>query len=284
MKTIAVLTDFSKRAENAARYACGLAQHLSAGIVLYNAYLQPSSEFLGAPVAWPMENYDQIERDSKKELEALAEKLKKKFPETVITYQSENGNLFTHLDELILKEDITLLVMGSHEGGFAKSMLENHVEEIIENITLPVLIIPEGVKFEKYHKLTFATDFSPSDLDVIQSLKGLAQPFEAEILLAHISEDPADAKTAKAVKDFLAEITEKMDYPHIFYREVISNHVKKGLDWLTGHVVFDMLIMVHRDKGYLSQIFNRNNTERIAAEIKLPLLVYPGAAVNNPVF
>ncbi|QNK62427.1 universal stress protein [Pedobacter sp. PAMC26386] len=55
MKTITVLTDFSERAENAARYALHLAQHLQANIILYHSFLVPASEPLSGQVYWSME-------------------------------------------------------------------------------------------------------------------------------------------------------------------------------------------------------------------------------------
>jgi hypothetical protein len=52
MKTIAVLTDFSKRAENSARYALHLAEHLHNDIKLYNSFFVPSEDPLSAQIAW----------------------------------------------------------------------------------------------------------------------------------------------------------------------------------------------------------------------------------------
>jgi nucleotide-binding universal stress UspA family protein len=64
MKTIAVLTDFSKRAENAAKYALHLAEHLHADIKLYNSFFVPSEDPLSAQIAWSMEDYDALKQRS----------------------------------------------------------------------------------------------------------------------------------------------------------------------------------------------------------------------------
>ncbi|MDO3628160.1 hypothetical protein [Mucilaginibacter sp. BT774] len=66
MKTIAILTDFSERAENAANYAYRLAQSLQADIILYDSFLVPSASPLAAQIAWPMEDYDQLYKDNER--------------------------------------------------------------------------------------------------------------------------------------------------------------------------------------------------------------------------
>jgi nucleotide-binding universal stress UspA family protein len=77
MKTIAVLTDFSERADNAALYAAHLAQHLKANVLLYNAFFVASADPLSAQVAWPMEDFNELLQDSEKEMQLLLAKLKK---------------------------------------------------------------------------------------------------------------------------------------------------------------------------------------------------------------
>ena len=53
-------------------------------------------------------------------------------------------------------------------------MLGNHTRGVLDHTALPVLVIPEGARFEKLHKIVFATDLNMDDLNVIQSLASLA--------------------------------------------------------------------------------------------------------------
>lgn len=80
MKTITVLTDFSANAENAARYALRLAQHLQANLTLYNSFLVPMAEPLGGQVYWSMEDYNILQKDSEEQLRALGTRLAKNYP------------------------------------------------------------------------------------------------------------------------------------------------------------------------------------------------------------
>jgi nucleotide-binding universal stress UspA family protein len=284
MKTIAVLTNFSDRAENAAVYALHLAQRLRANVMIYNSFLLPSSQPFASQIAWPMESFDDIRGDCDTQLALLAGKLtheRSLFPadsfQPEIERKSEQGKLSEHLAGSLADSEIFLLAMADHAGGLATILQGNNMKETIENTALPILIIPEGQLFKPIKKIAFATDLSDSDLLAIHTLVSFARPFQAEIMLTHICADPLAKDAKKKVADFLAEVTNKINYPHIYYRAIANGHVKKALTDLSDQVTIDLLVMVHRNKGFFAQLFNTSNTEKIAAEIKLPLLIYPSS-------
>lgn len=282
MKKIAVLTDFSIRAENAAIYALHLAQYLNANIVLYNSFVIPSAEPLASQVAWPMEDYEELKDENERCMELFILKLKKELSgfsdsdfKPMITGKCHFGHLTAYLDEFVADNQIVMLAMASHQKGFSAMMLGNHLTEIIENTALPVLVIPEDRQFNKLNKIAFATDFSKSDLEVLNAVKDLAMPFHGEVMLAHICEDPSSQEAKYNVDFFLTQVSNKINYPNIYYRNVADKHIKNGLEWLVDNVAFDLLVMVHRNKGFFTKLFNNSNTETMAAAMHLPLLVYP---------
>jgi nucleotide-binding universal stress UspA family protein len=291
MKTIAVLTDFSERADNAAIYALHFAQHLHADILLYNSFFVASADPMSAQIAWPMEDFDELQHDSGEELHLLAAKLKKKLllsPDDFtpsIKCKYHEGNLSAHLDELLADRDIVLLVMGAHEQGMASLMKSNHMRELLDKVLLPLLIIPEQQAFKAIHKIAFATDLEDGDIGFIHSLSTLAKHFDAEILIAHATqEDYNDQEDQHKADDFLSQVTNNIDYDKIYYRPIKNMDITKALDWLSEHGRIEMLAMVHRHKSFLERIFTRSNTQRMAARINLPLLVYPDLIQSVIVF
>ena len=286
MKTIAVLTDFSKRAENAARYALQLAQQLRANIILYNSFLVPAGEPLAGQVYWSMEDFNTLQKDSEQELDLLAGRLKEELTtlpahafKPAIHCQCQEGPLYMHLDKLMINKDIILLVMGTHRKGLSSLIMGNHMRDIISNTTLPVLIIPEDQHFKKIDTILFATDMSETDLEVLQSLTQMAKPSYAQITLAHIcARKTAEKENEKLVRNFLEDVANKINYDKIYYREVKEKPIKEGLKWLTNNVTCSLFVMVHRHKSFLEQLFNSSNTQKMAANASLPLLVYPCSA------
>ena len=292
MKTIAVLTDFSKRAEIAAKYALHLTEHLHANIKLYNSFFVPSEDPLGAQIAWPMENYEELKNDSMYELELLAKKLRNinlcgdiGVFQPAIEYECHDGNSHTYLKDLENEKDIILLVVGDHEKGLSGWMTGNHLNEIIDKVMLPVLVIGEHQEFQKIDKIAFVTDLSTDDIEQIHSVVGLAGAFNAELLIVHIGdEDHNELNLQDKVKTLLREITNKIDFAKVYYRRVKSTDVQHGLQWMQEHGQINMLVMVHHHKTFLKGLFEGSFTKKIAAKIQLPLLIYPSQTAAVPVF
>lgn len=283
MKTIAVLTDFSTEAENAAKYALHLAQQLHVNIILYNTFLSPSKQEIGVTSVWPVESFDELQNDSELALALLAARLEDELSglssdifKPSIVCKSHKGDLSPHLSWLLADPEIMLLVIGSHKKGMSALVMGNHMREIIDSISFPVLIIPENYTYKTIDKIVFATDMTGSDLEVIQSLTGLAKPSGAEIMLAHICEDESvDSNSGQLVKKFLAIVSEKINYPRIRYDNLQKGNIQSALNWLIDHHLFDILVMVHRENSFLEKLFNHSHTQRMAAHLHMPLLVYP---------
>ncbi|HVV55032.1 MAG TPA: universal stress protein [Mucilaginibacter sp.] len=293
MKKIAVLTDFSERAEQAARYAVRLAQYIRADVVLYHSFPVPYTEPNFATfLNWPMEDLSEIRNDSNKELSKLEEKLKQEWPLTSeagfrpgITSVSTPAVASLNLGDLSADKEIVLCVIGSHQNGVSGFMTGNHVLEIIDKVKVPVLMVPEHYAFDKIRKIAFATDLDNSDLDVINSVSGLAAYFSADIMLSHIdAESASNSEKGKYVKEFLRDVTNKIPYPHIYYRSVTNDRVKGGLIWLNENVDFDMLVMVHRHRGFLNRLLGLSETRKITELTSVPLLIYPSPVPSMPVF
>ncbi|WP_442587349.1 universal stress protein [Pedobacter sp. AW31-3R] len=292
MKTIAVLTDFSERAEIAANYALGIAQHLHANILLYHSFLLPVVDPLGMPVVGAYDGLEEFQEDTEKELHKLAAKLKYNLSvspsgpfKPTIYCKCDNGGFSDNLNLLLTDGEIILMVMGTHKKGISGFMMSNHMREVIDAVSIPVIIVPEKHPFKLIDKIAFATDMKGTDLEVLSSLTGLAKPFGAEIMLAHICADqPEDCASAKMIQHFLDEVGNVINYPSIYYRNVKEKRIEKGLNWLTNNVDFDILVMVHRNKSFWDQFFKGSNTQRMAAKLNLPLLVFPSSVRRLPVF
>jgi nucleotide-binding universal stress UspA family protein len=290
MKTIAVLTDFSERSTNAALYALQLARHLHANILLYHTFLVPSAEILGGQAAWAGGAVDDgFEKGSESKFGEQARILKRELAGLAaeafrpdIACSSTEGSFTLNLDGLLRDKALILLVMANHHEGLSALMTGNHLTAALDRVSLPVLVVPEQAIFKPIHKIAFPTDLGKGDLDVLGSLAGMARPFHAEILLAHIR--PEAGVMEAPVKDFLKDVGNRIDYPNIYYRDVNQMRVKTGLLELEKQADADLLVMVHRNKGFIEQIFGGSYTQKIAADPLLPLLIYPYPAHSCPVF
>jgi nucleotide-binding universal stress UspA family protein len=285
MKTILVPTDFSPAADNAARYALQLAKAIKANIKLCHAFKVPAETPMASQVVWPLEDFTTLKKDTTEGLKLLAEKLTKDDEaitspgsfHPLIEYASEVGAVTEVVHQLFLDEKSTLVVMGmSGAGGLSRFFLGSTSRDMIEEASFPVLLIPSEATFNGIHKIAFSTDLSTGDIGMIHSLSGLAYPLNAEILVAHVTSEQYDSpEHMHKVDSFLNYVTNKINYPKIYYRHIRSIDVEHGLDWLTEHGQIDMLAMVHRKHNLLERIFEGSYTQRLAKHIELPLLVFP---------
>lgn len=296
MKTILVLTDFSIRADHAAHYAVKLAQKIEANVLVCNVFLIPSSSPMASQIAWPMENYELLEEDSSNDLNEIVGRLNERLNidstdgefKPKINFCSRAGFVADTIDEIATEHHVIMVVIGTHvHHGLGSFLSGDHAKDIIEKAHCPVLLVPDQVLFKDLKKIAFATDLSHTDIDVLYSLSGLAKHFDAEIMVTHIADESEQNNQAEPrVKIFLDLTSSKVNYPHIYYRAVKGKDIGTSLDWLTAHIDFDLLVLVHRKKGFWNRLFEGSVTQKMADHLTKPLLVFPCSKTEDklPVF
>ncbi|MCQ6959195.1 universal stress protein [Mucilaginibacter aquariorum] len=281
MKTILVPTDFSPAAFNAAKYALHLAGKVKAGIKLCTALKVPAESVLAAQVAWPLEDFDSLKKNAEKEFEILTKQLLKGLKgapgQPQITKNIGVGELTDYVRNMVAEHRISLVVMGmSGAGALSRFFLGSNSKEMIARADFPLMLVPENVKYVPIKKIAFATDLSPGDIDIIHALSGWARVYNAEILISHVTDyDDEYIGDRTKIDNFLNDVSGKVDYPNIYYRDIESRSVNRGLTWLAEEGQSDLLVMVHRGKTFLNDLFNPSHTQRLAKDINLPLLVFP---------
>jgi len=281
MKTLLIPTDFSANAKHAAEYGYRLAKQIKTDVVLCNAVIIPAEIPQAGFVAWPMEEYDVLMNDSTDELKKLKASLEldSKGFKPVITCFNEAGATTDVVNDIIAKKKVDMVVMGTHvAGGLSSFLLGNHSRIMIDGVSKPLLLVPGQSPDKPIKKIAFATDFKhpEKDLDFIYDLVPFAKSLDADIILTHVYDEKKQSpEFQKWVKQFLTEVSDKSNYDPIFYRLVKNNHTENGLDWLCANGEIDILAMVHRPHNFFDNLIKGSHTQRMAAHISIPLLVFP---------
>jgi nucleotide-binding universal stress UspA family protein len=283
MKKILIATDFSANAAHAAEYGYAIASKVKADVVLCNAFIVPAEVPQAGTLVWPQFEYDELLNSSTSELKQLKEQLKHNHGdgsfEPHVTCTSEVGAATDMITEITGKTDIELTVMGTHGAGKLNTFLVgNHSRRMINETKGPLLLVPGSATVKPIKKVAFATDLEhpERDLKAIYALIPLLKKLNAELLLTHIynGDDPT-YKFKQHIQQLLVELSNKANYPNIFYRIVNSNKAERGLDWLCDHGHVDILAMVHRKHDLLDKILIGSHTQKMADHIHIPLLVIP---------
>jgi nucleotide-binding universal stress UspA family protein len=283
MKKFLFPTDFSANAKHALDYGYSLAKKVKANIIICNAIIEPAGVPQSGLVTWPLEESDFLLKDSSHELNLLKKKLEDK-EETItfnpsVTCKNEAGTVMEVVNHFCNYEHIDLVVVGTHgSSGLSTLLLGNHSRQMIDEINKPLLLVPPAAKIAPIKKIAFATDFNNpySDLAYIHTLIEFAKPLNAEILLTYIyQEEYRNSSFQRLIDQFMVMIADNVNYPNIYYREVKSDHPVSGLDWLCKHGDIDILAMVHRSHNFIDSLFRGSQTQKMAAHVPIPLLVFP---------
>ena len=202
MKTILVRTDVLQAAENAAHSALFLSRHLQADLLLTHAFKVPAETRVAAQAAWPLENYEEIRQETQQALGLLRHQLEQEAAIKIYPHLhqprvidiAELGGVTTTIRNLVDHHHAPLVVTGMSGCGLIhRFLLGSTSRDLLEKATFPVLLVPARPMPRQLRKIAFATDLSETDIDIIHSLTSLARPFNAEILIAHVTDAKYDA-------------------------------------------------------------------------------------------
>ncbi|MCO5948493.1 universal stress protein [Mucilaginibacter flavidus] len=289
MKTILVLTDFSIKADYAAHYSLKLAASIKADLLLCNVFPEPSTDYISAQTGIPTVNANRFEEESISDLTELASRLTVEFEKNipagefvpVIEPCSMAGSVANAVNWITANRHITMAVVGTHSNGLLGTIFQgDHTNEIIEKANCPVLVVPFQVPFHGFKKISFATDLSYNGVEVLHSLYGFAKYFGSEILITYvIEENSSDKEEQHVIKKFYNQIPTSANNLNVQYRTIKSNSVAAGLTWLSQHTDIDLLVLVHRKRSFFQKIFEESVTQKLAAHLVKPMLVFPGTKV-----
>lgn len=290
MNKILVPTDFSPCAVNASHYALQLATRLRVGVHICHAILIPVQTLAVNPDTWATSDYSHLETATMNALSVTAGEMENEMAHELaanvgnskphVDYSCHMGLVADVVDRIVDEKRLSLVVMGmSGAGELSRLFMGSSTRSVIDHAKFPVLLVPPSVKFKPVKKIAFTTDMLAGDINVLNSVAEIARYFNAEILIAHIASPDKDTRLDdKQVTEFLSEVTDKINYPKIYYRNVKSADVDQGLDWLCKNGQIDMIATVHRHQNFIERIFSGSYTQQLAKHVEIPLLVYPAIA------
>ena len=284
MKTILVFTDFSINADYVAQYALRFAQNIGANILLCNVFQVPADQETTDGNRWPMLA---CEENSVNDLGAQVAALKSHLDAEVsgngfkpdIAQYSQEGGLNNTLNELAGVKDILLAVISEHSADkISEYFAIDNTWDIVDNAKFPVMIVPYQARFTPFRMMAFATAMNYTDINILQSLTGLAAYSNAEILVANIT---SGQKEEQAMEKFFNQIPGKINYPKIIYYTIEEGDIADGLKKLSAHIDIDLLVLVHQKHNFFKNLFNGSVTKKIANRPGKPVLIFPCSTVKE---
>jgi nucleotide-binding universal stress UspA family protein len=186
-KNILLATDFSQVSDHALAYAAIIARLQNGNLLLAHA-LAPE-----ARTAVPLDSLlASLDRDLQEARVHMWQLMREKSLEHIAhEYVIERGPTSEVILDLIARNNIDLLVLGTHgRGGLKKLLLGSVAEELFRLATCPVLTVgprafgpctaEPGIR-----RILFATDFSPASLSALPYAIAIARASTAQLVLLH---------------------------------------------------------------------------------------------------
>jgi nucleotide-binding universal stress UspA family protein len=193
VKSVLVATDFSETSQKAVRHAVAIARHFEAKLYLVNVVCS-----LGFTLAGPDAMNAATEaacRDGRHlETQLLQSGALKGLQHEITVHQG--GDVWRELNKVIRKEDVDLVVTGTHaRRGVSKVLLGSVAEQIFRRADCPVLTVgPSSYDESRVHDVQtclFPTDFSEASLRSLPNAIAYANQLSAKLVLLHVLRTPA---------------------------------------------------------------------------------------------
>jgi len=187
LKNILFATDFSPAAEAALPYALGLAEQYGAKVHGLHVRFPATYPIVG-PEAMP-QIIEAAEQQAKLEAQQMHELLAAVSHAVTIT----EGDLWPTLNEMVKKEHVDLIVMGTHgRKGVSRALLGSAAEEVFRKASCPVLTVGPHVSHNTERRMAmkqilFATDFSAESLAALPFAVSLAQEHLSNLTLLNVT-------------------------------------------------------------------------------------------------
>lgn len=283
MKTIIVLTDFSKTARNAANAALEIAVQLRSDILLVNSYLLPFAIFSLEAEGRTMVDSSLIASASEGELKKEVRRLRSLINTKNIDDQKPNITFLSSIDsvgqtlkKLNVNMQIEMMVMGVHQTSIPVIFSAIDFEPLLEQICYPILIMPRKHKGFSIQDFVFATDLKSDDLAEIGLILKYAKTFGFRLHVCHVS-DPV------FIPDFIEE--DKMQkFRHqiailgegkITFNDLKGSNVAKTLNEFTKSIGAEMLGITYNPHSFGWKLLHETHTSKLIRHQKLPLIIFP---------
>jgi nucleotide-binding universal stress UspA family protein len=175
-----------------------------------------------------------------------------------------------------------LIITGTHPAtSFKEEILGGNTWNIIKNVSVPVLAIPENAVFSGVQKIAFATEYREGEIPAIHFLTRLAGKLDAGVTVLHIADNASVAFRnfeTLLFERFRKEVKTKVIYEKLNMQLILHEGIIDGLNEYCRVQGVNWLVMSPDRVTWLDRIMfplERSTTKRMGFHTLTPLLILP---------
>jgi nucleotide-binding universal stress UspA family protein len=272
METILIATDFSPASINAADYALELAKYFDSKLILLNAYPFPSANY---DTGLPTEIVSALHKTSEDGLKEIKERLIKNGGEGLnMECLSVMGGTMDVIEEECKQKKVNLVVMGivGEAGKIKEHIIGSTSLRAARHLQVPLFVIPNGIKYKRIHKLSFACDMDHTEeASTVYSAKYFAKMFDAELEVISIENPEKERSIEKAASiEFVEDTLEFVKHKTFL---LADKDAAAGLSDHYSNYPSDVIILNPKKHNVFQTLFGTSVTKKLIFHSKTPLLV-----------
>lgn len=275
MKKIIIPIDFSEHLEYALQTAAKLAKKYDAELLALHM-LEMSDIMLTAS--------DGLQNQKTAFFLQLAEQkfenfLKKDYLEDVkVTPIIKHFKVFSEVNDVAIKQEADLIVMGSHgASGLKEYFVGSNTERVVRNSNIPVLVVKNNVPDVNFDVIAFACDFSEETIKPYLNAVKMFSKVDTKLYLVHVNLPSDKFKSSleieKRVVNFFTKAEKKLDkMKDVHY--VSDYSVEEGVLNCANKIGADLIVMPTHGRKGLAHFFEGSIGEDVANHSTLPVITF----------
>ncbi|MGX5691314.1 universal stress protein [Arcticibacter tournemirensis] len=276
MKTIFLINDNSAHAKHAAELAYSIACKVQANILIGNIVKTgrvvsvKEKTLIGGNIETTVETTPDL-RKHLQNLHTEADSFKPIIGNFNLADLSESD-----ISQLINKYNIWMVVKGTPAKHPLRS--ESHsanINFVLNKIKCPVLLVPENSEVNNFERMIYMADLRYCQLHVVRFLTEMADPFGANVMVAHLSAKELpnmDREYSHSV--FKETICRSVRYDKLFFDNIQERDVRKAVDILINGMSTDLMALVNH-QFHFEEVVNGQIEDTLPPYINIPLLIFP---------
>lgn len=270
MPEIIAATDFTEIAENAVRYACGLAKACDASIIIAHSFIIPVA-FSDTPM--PVMPVDEGRELAEEKMTELVNKMQAEFTDLPITGKVMYGDIVDSLQEYIEDEvKPWLIVLGNSDVDDDSAVwLGSTVLNALKHLSYPVMAVPPGVSYKPVKKICFTCDMKHVTNELpSQQLISLVEETKAELHVLTVGNNG---------KNFEANTVMENEELHMYlspakpeYHYIDSAEVDASIQKFVNEQQVDWLVAIPHKHSFFEGMFHKGHVKAMIRMTHIPLV------------
>lgn len=276
MKPILFATNYSDASENAGDYAAQLAELCNVPLIVLHTWTLPvltSQDVVAAP---PPERFHEREQHA---IDREVMRLRTRWNIDVRGIECQ-GYTPDEIEKLYNKEEISLVVMGTHPLNFRTRLSGSVATTSIHHAGYPMLLVPDKILFHRPERILFAADKDFSSYSrSLTPLKLFVRTMNATLDIVQVLA-PDELWELRENDSVINLEIQLRQVPHQWNTEY-EEDITEGILRSSGKLNADWIAVTPRHFTWLKSLFTRSITKELVFTTNKPLLILPSEEKIN---